>query len=246
MGMLISLSILEYESELSENINSLENSRAFSEIMKLIETGEIHDVHIDVMRPPMIPNKSRFSIPLIRKLYEKLRGKIPITLHLMVSDPFEVINEVNKFIEEEDRAKITIIIQVESFNSEDETIEAIKRIREYGYKVGVCLNLPTPKERLTDNIASNADVILFMTVPMGAGGQKFHEESILRIEEFSQKFPNKIVKVDGGINPETITKVWRAGARIAVVGSYITANEKPEEALLNLKKGIINSCQKLS
>ncbi len=236
MEMLISLSILEYEPELSKNINSLENTKAFLEIMKLIETGEIHDIHIDVMRPPMIPNKNKFSIPLIRKLYEELCGKIPITLHLMVNDPFEIVNEANKFIEGKNRTEVTIIIQVESFNSENETIKAIKTIKEYGYKVGVCLNLPTPKDRLTDAIASNADIILFMTVPMGAGGQKFHEESIPRIREFFERFPNKIIKVDGGINPDTIIKVWKAGARISVVGSYITASEDPVKSLLNLKK----------
>lgn len=234
--MLISLSILEYEPELSRNIDGLKGSKAFSEIVKLVESGEIYDVHIDVMRPPMIPNKSKFSIPLIRKLYEELCGKIPITLHLMVNDPFEILNEVNKFIEENRRSEITVIIQVESFDSEDEIIKAIKAIRAYGYRVGVCLNLPTPKDRLTGTIVRNADILLFMTVPMGAGGQKFREESIPRIREFSQRFPNKIIEVDGGINVETISKVWRAGARVAVVGSYITANENSVEALLNLKR----------
>jgi len=238
MEMLISLSILEYESKLSENIDNLDHSEAFSKIMDLIETGQLYDVHIDVMRPPMIPDKNKFSIPLIKKIYEKLHDKIPITLHLMVSDPFKIIGEINKFIKKRERAKVTIIIQVESFNSEDEVIKAIKAVKKYGYKTGICLNLPTPKNRLTDNIASNADIILFMSVPMGAGGQKFHEEAIPRIIEFSQKFPDKIIKVDGGINSETIIKVWKAGARIAVVGSYITANEKPRQALLSLKKAL--------
>ncbi|MBS7648101.1 MAG: hypothetical protein QXK89_01280 [Candidatus Bathyarchaeia archaeon] len=234
----ISLSILEYEPELSEKMDRLESSEAFMKIVKLIQTGKIRDVHVDVMRPPMIPGKNKFSTSLIKKLYEKLSDKVALTIHLMVSYPFEIIEEINRFIEPIDRAKITLILQVESFVSEDEALEAIELLKGYGYKVGVCLNLPTSEDRLTDNIANSADIILLMTVPMGLGGQKYREEATQRIKKFSARFPNKIIEVDGGIDPKTIVKVWRAGARVFVIGSYITLSEKPEEALLNLEKSL--------
>jgi ribulose-phosphate 3-epimerase len=236
--MLISLSILEYEPELSENIDNLENTKAYSNIMKLIQTGKVHRIHIDVMRPPMIPNKSKFSIPLIRRLYEKLHNKIALTIHLMVDNPFSIIEEINKFIADEDKANVTIIVQVESFSSEDEAVKAIETIKSYGYNIGVSLNLPTPKEKLTDKIASLSNVILLMTVPMGSGGQKYHKNATQRIKYFSMKFPDKIIKVDGGINPETIVEVWMAGARAAVIGSYITASNDPEKALLNIEHSL--------
>lgn len=236
MEMLISLSILEYEPNLSENIDNLEKSRDFMNILRLVQTRKIHYVHIDVMRPPMIPGKVKFSMELIRKLYEKLRDKIALAIHLMVNDPFKMIKEINKFIVEEDRTRITIIVQVESFRSEDEAIRTIETIRGYGYKCGVSLNLPTPEDRLTDKIVNSADMILLMTVPMGSGRQKYSEEATERIKRFSRRFPDKLIEVDGGINHETIIDAWRAGARAAVVGSYITASENPVEALLNLEK----------
>ncbi len=236
--MLISLSILEYEPELSANMNSLEKSEGFSKMMRLVQTGRLHDIHIDVMRPPLIPNKSKFSISLIRKLYESLHEKIALTIHLMVPNPLEVTKKINEFIEEKDRKKITLIVQVESFDSEEDILKTIKTIREYGYRIGVGLNLPTPKERLTDKIVKSADIILLMTVPMGAGKQKFHEEALQRIRDFSHKFPDKIIKVDGGINPRTIVEVWRAGARATVIGSYLSLNKKPEQAILNLESAL--------
>lgn len=233
--MLISLSILEYEPELSSNINKLEDTEAFAKIISLVQTGKLNSIHIDVMRPPMIPGRSRFPLGLIEKLYEKLHEKISLTIHLMVNDPLSIIEEINKFIVDENKANIIIIVQVESFSSEDETIKSIETIKKYGYKVGVSLNLASSRKKLTDKIVSSADLILLMTVPMGSGRQKFHEAATRRIKYFSTRFPNKTIMVDGGINPETIIKVWRAGAKAAVVGSYITTSGKPEEALLSLE-----------
>lgn len=236
--MLISLSILEYEPELSSNIDRLENTEAFAKIIRLVQTEKLNGIHIDVMRPPMIPGKSRFPIGLIEKLYEKLHGKIALTIHLMVNNPLSIVEDINKFIASEDRTGIMVILQVESFSSEDEAIESIEAVKKYGYRVGVSLNLTTPRKRLTDKIISSADLVLLMTVPMGSGRQKFHEAVTRRIKYFSTRFPNKTIMVDGGINPETIVKVWRAGAKAAVVGSYITTSDKPEEALLSLESSL--------
>jgi ribulose-phosphate 3-epimerase len=171
-------------------------------------------------------------------LYEKLRDKTALTIHLMVKDPLNIIEEINRFAANEDRANITVIVQVESFSFEDEAIKSIETIKSYGYKVGVSLNLPTPKEKLTDKIARLADLILLMTVPMGSGRQKYHKSATRRIKYFSTKFPDKTIKVDGGINPETIVEVWRAGAKAAIIGSYITVSDDPEKALLNIERSL--------
>lgn len=234
--MLISLSILEYEPELSENMGEIKKTKAFNNIVKIVQTGKINSVHIDVMRPPMIPGKESFPVNLIKILFEELHRKIPLTIHLMVSDPIKMVEEINGFIPEEERRKTTIILQVESFNTEEETISAVETVRQFGYKVGVALNLPTPIERMTDRIVEHADIILLMSVPMGAGGQKFSNEATRKIKHFSTSFPNKIISVDGGINPQTIVEIYKAGANVAVVGSYITTSERPEEALLALEK----------
>jgi len=234
--MLISLSILEYEPNLSENINNLEKSEDFMNILRLVQTGKISFVHIDVMRPPMIPGKIKFPISLVRRLYEKLHDKVSLVMHLMVDDPLGMITKINEFISKEDRIRTTIILQVEAFESEDEAIKAIETVKEYGYKVGVSLNLLTPESRLTDKVVNNADMILLMTVPMGSGRQTYDERATERIRRFSKRFPDKIIEVDGGINHKTIVDAWRAGAKAAVVGSYITASENPEKALRELER----------
>lgn len=232
--MSISLSILEYEHELSRNISNLRESWAFTNIMRLVRTGRLSSIHIDVMRPPLIPNKTKFSVNLIRKLYEELIREISLNVHLMVSDPLSILEEMNGFIIDDDRVKIVVTVQVESFGSEEEAVRAIKEIKKNGYKVCVGLNLPTPEENLTERIVEAADIILVMSVPMGLGGQKYCSEATDRLRRISRRFPNKIIEVDGGINPETIVEALRAGARGVVVGSYITLSNNPVEALLKI------------
>lgn len=234
MGILISLSILEYEPELSRSINNLRESWAFKNIIKLIRTGKIEGIHIDVMRPPLIPDKNKFSLDLMRRLYEELIKETSLSVHLMALKPLRLVEGMNRFVLSNNRPNITVTIQVEAFSSEEETIKAIKAIKKYGYRAGIGLNLPTPEEKLTEKIAEEAHVILMMSVPMGLGGQKYHDEATDRLKRISKRFTGKVIEVDGGINPETIVEVWRAGARVAVVGSYITLSDDPVRALLKI------------
>lgn len=238
MDMLISLSILEYEPDLLENVERLERSEAFAKIMRLIETGGVGCIHIDLMRPPMIPSRSKFPTELIRELYARLIKRICLSIHLMTNEPLKILEEMNDFIARVDRQKITVIIQVEAFGSEEEIVRSIEVIKNYGYRVGVSLNLPTPEDRLTERIANAVDIILVMTVPMGLGGQRYHGEATGRIKRISGRFPDRLIEVDGGINPETIVEAWRAGAKAAVVGSYVTLSSDPVRALLALNESL--------
>jgi len=233
--MLISLSILEYEQDLSNNVDNLSESQSFLQILKLIETKKIYCIHVDVMRPPLIPDRTAFSIELIEKLHHTLSKRIPLAIHLMVPDPLLIIDETSEFIPREERLENLVIIQRESFESEDEILEAINYIKEQSYgKVGVCLDLPTPCEALSEKTVKAVDMILLMTVRMGRGGQKYADEGTKKILYFSQRYPHKFIEVDGGINPQTARIARKAGAKAAVVGSFITRSNNPTEALLEL------------
>ncbi len=232
--MMISLSILEYEHELSKYIDNLAQSKALSKMFQLIETSKVHMLHIDVMRPPMIPDKTSFSVELIRRLYETLHKRIPLAIHLMVKDPFPIVNEINEFITKKERRKIIVFIQVESFNSEEDTVKSIALLKKYGYKAGVCLDLPTPQKTLRDRIVEAADIVLLMSVPMGKGGQRYSSKATRRIAYLNRRIPNITIEVDGGINPQTIVIAAKAGAKIAVVGSYITLSKDPVKAIYEI------------
>jgi ribulose-phosphate 3-epimerase len=168
-------------------------------------------------------------------MYEILHEKTPLAIHLMVKDPFPIVEKTNEFIQKEERHETTVFIQVESFSSEEETIRSLNLLKEYGYKAGICLDLPTPRRILRPKIIETADTVLLMTVPMGEGGQKYSDKATRRIVYFSRRFPHKIIEVDGGINFQTIVLAQKAGAKIAVVGSFITQNKDPTRAIRELE-----------
>jgi len=235
--MLVSLSILDYEPELAAHVDNISECRAMKTILNLIRTERIHRVHIDVMKPPMIPKRMAFKIDLIRAVCENLRGKIPLGVHLMVDDPCPIIEQMNAFIPRNERVDFEIFIQRESFGSEADTIETLEFLKGCNYKSGVCMNLPTPTDALTALIVETSDIVLLMTVPMGAGGQKYSEEGSRRITLFSERHPEKTIAVDGGMNPETIIKAQKAGAKIAIVGSFITRSKDPVNAVNEMCQG---------
>lgn len=237
--MFISLSILEYEHVLYDHLEGLTESPIFNRILELVQTGKIRFLHIDVMRPPLIPNRITFPIRLIEKLYGALCNRIPLSVHLMVSDPLLIVDEISRFILKKDRQRNRIIIQRESFESENETVKAINTIREYGYgNIGICLDLPTPCDSITGKIMEATDFILLMTVHMGRGRQKYVDEGTEKIAYFYQRYPDKPIWVDGGINIQTARVAEKAGAKAVVVGSYITLSNDPRDTLLKLARSL--------
>ena len=236
--MLISLSILDYEPELAAHVNNILESKAIATILSLIKTGKIHRVHIDVMKPPMIPKKTAFKTDLIQAVYQNLKGRIPLVAHLMVNDPYPIVEEMNAFIPARERADFEVFVQRESFSSEADTIKALDFVKECNYLSGICLNLPTSTEALSASIVEASDIVLLMTVPMGAGGQGYNVEGSRRIALFSKRFPKKTIAVDGGMNPKTIVEAEKAGAEMAIVGSFITRNEYPINAVYDLEQSL--------
>ena len=78
-----------------------------------------------------------------------------------------------------------------------------------------------------------------MTVNPGFGGQKFIHSMVSKIEDlnellYKKNIKNKIIQVDGGINIDTIDKVYNIGVRDIVVGSYIFEGESIEISIKNL------------
>jgi len=236
-----SLSLLEYESHLLKQLSYHKHSGVFSKILELVDSGKLYSLHVDVMRPPLIRNRSAFPIELIRGVYEDLYEKIILDIHLMVKEPESLVQEINEFIQPGEMTKTTMIIQQEAYSSEGKIITTLETLKSLGYKAGIGLNLPTPFDSLTDETVRNADEVLVMSVPMGKGGQQYDDEATERIRKLSRKFPDKLIRVDGGINDKTILSAKRAGAKIFVIGSYVTMSRRPLVRLEKLERILQNS-----
>jgi ribulose-phosphate 3-epimerase len=111
-------------------------------------------------------------------------------------------------------------------------------VRELGCKSGLVFNPHTSLSYL-DHVMDKVDMILLMSVNPGYGGQKFIPETLeklkkarARIDAYEEKTGRKIwLEVDGGVSPDNIADIARAGADTFVAGSAIFS--KPNDADAN-------------
>jgi ribulose-phosphate 3-epimerase len=114
----------------------------------------------------------------------------------------------------------------------------IQSIKEQGVKASVCLNPHTPVALLED-IISELDMVLLMSVNPGFGGQKFIENTykkVVQLKELIEKNnPECLIEIDGGVNYQTGKKLFEAGANVLVAGSFVFNSDDPEETIRSLK-----------
>ena len=149
-------------------------------------------------------------------------------VHLMVQKPQDVIREWFKTKAER------FIIHVES---DVNLAEIIKEIKENNKKVGLTLNPETNIDKIEQHL-NNIDFVQFMTVHPGFQGGQFVNEVVDKIETFHKKYPDIIIMCDGGVIPETGSKLVKAGASILVSGSYIVKSPDFGKAIKELKQHV--------
>ncbi len=205
---------------LSANFNNLKDD------IQMLNSSSADYIHFDVMDGVFVPNIS-FGLPVIEHV-NKIATK-PLDVHLMITDP-------DKFIVPFKNAGASIItVHYEVCNHLYRTIQTIK---DLGIKASVCLNPHTPVF-LLDDIISELDMVLLMSVNPGFGGQKFIENTYKKVRELRHLIDKKqsscLIEVDGGVNLSTGEKLWNAGADVLVAGSFIFNSENPLEEIYKLK-----------
>ncbi|MGM9949975.1 MAG: ribulose-phosphate 3-epimerase [Lysinibacillus sp.] len=197
------------------------------EEVKEVEAAGAELIHIDVMDGHFVPNISFGAIALeaIRPL-----STLPMDVHLMIENPDQYIEQFAK------AGADYITVHVEACRHLHRTIQLI---RSFGVKPGVVLNPHTPIESIL-HILEDVDMVLFMTVNPGFGGQKFIPSVLPKIEALSRIIKERGLKVDieidGGITAETIGPCVKAGANIFVAGSAIYSKEDRTAALQEIKQ----------
>ena len=78
------------------------------------------------------------------------------------------------------------------------------------------------------------------TVPGKSGGE-FNKQTFKKIRAFRQRFPNKRIHVDGGVNAEISFILRNMGVYASVSGSYLMAGESMGAAMLGLRKDEVES-----
>ena len=213
---------------IAPSILSADFSKLGQEIEDVIKSGT-DLVHFDVMDNHYVPNLTIGPLvcDAIRELSHNAGALIDV--HLMVKP-------VDRIIPDFAKAGADII----TFHPEasDHIDRSLAMVRELGCKSGLVFNPATSLSYL-DHVMDKVDMILLMSVNPGFGGQKFIPETLeklkqarARIDAYEEKTGRKIwLEVDGGVNPDNIAEIAKAGADTFVAGSAIFS--KPNESDAN-------------
>lgn len=196
------------------------------EEIEMVNNSEADWFHLDVMDGNFVPNISygMFIIKAIKKIAKK-----PLDVHLMIVHP-------EKYIEEFREAGADVItVHYEACTHLHRTVQQIKAT---GAKAGVALNPHTPVHLLED-ILSELDLVLIMSVNPGFGGQKFIYQSIPKVRKLAEMITTKnlstVIEVDGGVGLQNAEELLKAGARVLVAGSSVFNADDPQDTISRMK-----------
>lgn len=206
--------------------------------IKTVEAAGADGIHLDVMDGRFVPNITigPFIVEAVRQT-----TTLPLDVHLMIVEPEKYIGDFAK------AGADIISVHQEACAHLHRTIQLIK---DLGKQAGVVLNPSTPLHTL-EEVLSEVDLILLMSVNPGFGGQKFIEASTKKMCRLRRMLNecqgHAILEIDGGIDPVTAPRVVAAGATMLVAGSAVfRAEGGPAAGIQALREslhGIAPACQ---
>ena len=203
-------------------------SADFAQLADDIErvAAEADLLHVDVMDGHFVPNLT-IGPPVVKSL--RKRTDLHLDCHLMVDNPGELLEDFA------DAGADGCTVHIELGDPRP----LFAAMRELGLRVGLTHNPETPVEAVLPYI-EEIDVLLFMSVHPGFGGQAFIPSVLDKLTAARRVvdqggLPVEL-EIDGGINRETAPRAAAAGADILVAGSAIFHADDPAAAARQIRE----------
>ena len=197
--------------------------------IEMVNESQADWFHLDIMDGLFVPNIS-YGMPVVKAIKE--HAKKPLDVHLMIVDPDRYIHTFAQL------GSNFLSVHYEACTHLHRTVQAI---RQEGIKAGVALNPHTPIAALED-IITDVDLLLIMSVNPGFGGQSFIENTYKKVnqaKELITKTGSKaLIEVDGGVNATNTPKLVAAGADVLVAGSFVFNAPDPKKTIEALKRSV--------
>lgn len=187
--------------------------RSLSDTIKLLDSIGVDYFHVDCNDDMSVFD----DIEEIRKI-----SKTPIDLHIITDNPKPYISK-------------SIDLGVEQVSLQYELIKDLDiEIPKNDYtRFGLAIKTETPISVF--DLYDNLSFILLMCTTPGESGGKFRKENLDKIRLFQEKYGNKIIEVDGGVDASNSHKLKSMGVHCVVSGSYLMSSNNILNAMYSLK-----------
>lgn len=186
-------------------------------------------IHVDIMDGHFVPNLS-MGPPVMASLRKRF-PEAYFDVHLMVTNP-EIF--VGPFADAGCN-HITFHIEATAGRKQHHEMDLIEQIKTAGCTAGVCLNPPTTAASV-QHLLDEVEMVLFMSVHPGFGGQKFIPEVLPKVRELAAKTPDTVrIEMDGGLAPDTAPAAVAAGIDTIVAGSAVFSAPDRAAVIASLK-----------
>ncbi len=198
------------------------------------EISEMDYLHFDVIDGHFAPNLT-FGPPILKHV-RGLTDK-PIDCHLMVTNPDDLLEDFAAA--GADHLTLHQEVMVHGHRT-------LMRVKELGMSAGVVLNPMTSLTTLEEYLPY-VDLVLLMSVNPGFSGQSFIPtmlDKIRRLKAMVERQDHPIlIQVDGGVKPDNIAAISKAGCDLFVAGSGVFGADDKNARIRELRQAAEEAVQ---